>query len=178
MKLRNIFLLTVMILPLAAWSDIIITEANGTFGGLGHARTHDFPVEARIFTVRVSDADTSGYRTVYVEVSVNDLHTGNAIRDSHMRMSVLDRKKHPLITFNATVQLPELRGGNISLPGELQVNGVTKAYNLQLNLKQDGDQWFASGTFEIKPTDFGLPLVGMGPMKVLDRVDLDLNVRF
>jgi len=178
MKLRNTILLIVMILPLMAWSKIVITEANGTLLGLGHARTHDFPVEARIFTVLVSDPDTSGYRTVDVEVSVNDLHSGNAMRDSHMRMSVLDRKKHPLITFSSTVQLAELHEGTVSLPGKLQINGVVKPYGLVLQLKQDGDQWFATGTFQIIPTDFGLPLVGMGPMKVLDKVDLDLNVRF
>jgi polyisoprenoid-binding protein YceI len=178
MKLKNIILTMILILPMMAWSDITITEANGTFAGLGHARSHDFPVEAQIFTVKVSDADTSGMRSVYVEVSVNDLHTGNGMRDTHMRMSILDRKKHPLITFKADVELGELAAGIFSLPGSLQVNGVSKPYNLDLNLKQDNSQWFATGTFQIIPSDFGLPLVGMGPMKLLDKVDLDLNVRF
>ena len=166
------------LLPLLSWANIIITEANGTFEGLGHARTHDFPVVARIFTVAVSDADTSGNRTVSVEVSVNDLHTGNAMRDSHMRMSVLDRKKHPMITFKSTLNLPELMAGDVSLSGNLQVNGITKPYTLMLNLQQLSGKWNATGSFLIVPTDFDLPLVGMGPMKVLDKVDLNLNVSF
>jgi len=178
MKLRNTIILLTMILPIMGWSDIVITEANGTFGGLGHARTHDFPVEAEIFTVRVSDPDTSGIREVNVEVSVNDLETGNAMRTSHMRMSVLDRKKHPLITFKSEIQLAEVMAGEVTLAGKLQVNGVIKPYTLILRLTQDSDKWRATGTVQIIPTDFGLPLVGMGPMKVLDNVDLNLDVRF
>lgn len=179
MKLKNIISTLILILPLMVWSkNIIITEANGTFEGLGHARSHDFPVEARIFTIEISDADTSGLRSVSVEVSVNDLHTGNGMRDTHMRMSILDRKKHPLILFNSDVQMAELQAGDVTLQGNLQVNGITKPYNFNLNLKQDNSQWFATGTFLIIPTDFDLPLVGMGPMKLLDKVDLNLNVRF
>ena len=39
-------------------------------------------------------------------------------------------------------------------------------------------KWQAQGAFLIVPTDFDLPLVGMGPMKLLDKVELDLDVRF
>lgn len=166
------------ILPLLSWANITITEANGSFEGLGHARTHDFPVVARIFTVTVSNADTTGNRVIEVEVSVNDLHTGNAMRDAHMRMSVLDRKKHPLITFKSNVNLPEIMAGEIFLSGNLQVNGITKPYTLVLDLKQQKGKWNATGSFLIVPTDFDLPLVGMGPMKVLDKVHLNLNVSF
>jgi len=109
---------------------------------------------------------------------VNDLHTGNRMRDSHMRMSVLDRKKHPLITFKSDVNLPELIAGEISLAGNLQVNGITKPYTLMLDLKPSAGKWNATGSFLIVPTDFDLPLVGMGPMKVLDKVNLNLDVSF
>lgn len=178
MNLKNLIVTTMTILPLLSWANLTITEANGNFEGLGHARTHDFPVEARIFTIHVSDADTSGNRMVSVEVSVNDLHTGNAMRDAHMRMSVLDRKKHPLITFESTVYLPELHAGALSLAGRLQVNGISKPYTLGLNLKQLAGKWNATGSFVIVPTDFDLPLVGMGPMKVLDQVNLNLDIHF
>ncbi|MBT4131282.1 MAG: YceI family protein [Candidatus Marinimicrobia bacterium] len=178
MKLKNLITMIITILPLLGWANFTITEANGSFEGLGHARTHDFPVEARIFTVAVSDADTSGNRTVSVEVSVNDLHTGNAMRDTHMRMSVLDRKKHPLITFKSDVFLPELHAGDVALAGILQVNGITKPYTLNLDLKHSSGKWNATGSFLIVPTDFDLPLVGMGPMKVLDKVNLNLDVTF
>jgi len=178
LKLKNLLLASIMIIPLMGWSNTIITEANGSLAGLGHARTHDFPVEARIFTVNVSEADTSGYRTIYVEVSVSDLHTGNTMRDSHMRMSVLDRKKHPLITFKSKVVMAHFQAGEVSLPGQLQVNGISKSYTLILNLMSHDGKWHATGSFLIIPTDFDLPLVGMGPMKVLDKVNLDLDVRF
>ena len=178
MNLKNLIATIITIFPLLSWANITITEANGSFEGLGHARTHDFPVEARIFTVSVSDADTSGNRKVSVEVSVTDLHTGNRMRDSHMRMSVLDRKKHPLITFKSDVNLPELMTGTVTLTGNLQVNGITKPYTLILNLNQAEGKWNATGSFLIVPTDFDLPLVGMGPMKVLDKVNLHLDVSF
>jgi len=178
LKLKNLIAMTITILPLLSWANITITEANGSFEGLGYARTHNFPVEARIFTVAVNDTDTSGYRTVSVEVSVNDLHTGNGMRDSHMRMSVLDRKKHPMITFESNVFLPALKAGEVSLGGNLQVNGITKPYTLKLYLKQSSGKWNATGSFLIIPTDFDLPLVGMGPMKLLDKVNLNLDVTF
>ena len=178
MKLKNLFLASIMIIPLMGWSSTINTEANGRFEGLGHARTHDFPIEARIFTVNVSEADTIGNRSIYVEVSVSDLHTGNALRDAHMQMSVLDRKNHPLITFKSEVVMPEFQAGEVSIPGQLQVNGISKAYTLMLNLMSHDGKWHATGSFLIIPTDFDLPLVGMGPMKVLDKVNLDLDVRF
>jgi len=178
MKLKNLIITIITLLPMLTWANFIITEANGTFGGQGHARSHDFPLEAKIFTVKVSDADTSGNRTVHVEVSVNDLHTGNGMRDTHMRMSLLDRKKHPLITFDSPVNLPELKDGAFALVGNLQVNGIAKPYTLQLNLKKSGIKWNATGTFLIVPTDFDLPLVGMGPMKLQDKVDLNLDVTF
>ena len=178
MKLKHLLLSTLLILPLLAWSNTLITEANGTFAGQGHARTHNFPVEARIFTIKFSDADTSGFRTLDVEVSVNDLHTGNGMRDAHMRMSILDRKNHPLITYHAKVKLPELVAGQVVLPGSLQINGISKPYELAVNLSQNGTEWHATGSFLIVPTDFDLPLVGMGPMKLLDKVDLNLDVTF
>ncbi len=178
MKLKNILLTLSMILPLVAMSNTIITEANGTFAGLGYARSHDFPVEAHIFTVKISDADPNGMRSIDVEVSVNDLHTGNGMRDTHMRMSILDRKNHPWITFKSKIKMPEFHAGTVSLPGQLQINGISKAYNLKLKLKKDDASWHATGSFLIIPTDFDLPLVGMGPMKLLDKVELDLAVRF
>ena len=178
MKLKNMIMTIATILPLISWANTTITEANGTFAGLGHARSHDFPVEAQIFTIHVSDADTSGYRWVEVEVSVNDLHTGNRMRDSHMRMSILDRKKHPLITFKSKVKMAEFQSGNVVLKGLLEVNGISKPYTLNLMLKQASGKWNATGSFVIIPTDFDLPLVGMGPMKLLDKVNLDLDVNF
>jgi len=178
MKIRNLLLSVVILLPLLAWSNTTITEANGSFSGKGFARSHTFPVEARIFTINVSDPDTSGNRTLAVEVSVNDLHTGNSMRDTHMRMSILDRKKHPMITFDSRFNLPQLTSGTITLPGKLQVNGITKDYELEITLNQSSGKWQAQGGFIIVPTDFDLPLVGMGPMKLLDKVELDLNVTF
>ncbi len=178
MKLKNIIISLIALTPLFVWSNIIITEADGSLAGSGHARSHDFPVEAEIFTIQVSETDTSGNRSISVEVSVNDLHTGNAMRDSHMRMSVLDRKKHPLITFSSKIFMPQLQAGDIALPGELQVNGVTKPYTFNLRLDQSAGKWKAIGNFQIIPTDFDLPLVGFGPMKVLDKVDLVLEVQF
>lgn len=176
--MKNLLITLIVLVPMLSWASITITEANGTLEGLGHARSHDFPVKAEIFTVKVSDADTSGNRNVHVEVSVNDLHTGNRMRDSHMRMSILDRKKHPMIIFDAPLNLPDLASGSYSLAGNLQINGITKPYTLQLNLKKSEMKWNATGAFLIIPTDFELPLVGMGPMKVQDKVDLNLDVTF
>jgi len=175
---QKIIKLVILLLPVLSWAEILITEQNGSLAGKGHARSHDFPVSAKVFTIKVSDADTNGMRWVEFEMTVNDLHTGNAARDSHMRMSVLDRKQYPTINFSSSVKMGEMMAGKVALPGELTINGVTKPYTFNLNLTTNGEGWDAKGGFVIVPTDFDLPLVGLGPMKVLDKVNLQLDVTF
>lgn len=172
------FLTLTLSLPLMGLAQHTITEADGSFTGLGHARSHDFPLDAEIFTIKLGESDTTGYRDVHVEVSVNDLHTGNNMRDAHMRMSLLDRKKHPMILFHSRFMLPELVAGTVEMPGTLTINGIAKDYTFVMDLKSKDGSWHAQGTFKIIPTDFELPLVGMGPMKLQDHVDLELDVTF
>ncbi len=181
MKNRLSLILMILVLSVGAlWAGngILITELNGPLQGTGYARTHHFPVDAKVYTIRVSEPDTSGIRQVKLEVSVNDLKTGNPARTAHMQVSMLDRKQFPYIYFNSSIALGELTAGRLELPGTLEINGVSNPHTVVIDLQQVADKWRATGSFHFKLTDFDLPLVGMGPMKLVDKVDLELDVTF
>ena len=162
----------------SAEGEFIVTENNGSLSGLGYARSHDFPVTADIFNVEVSAVDTLGNRSVQVKIPVNDLDTGNAARTKHMQISVLDRKNFPYIIFTSQFTLLQLGPGEVRMPGMLELNGLSNPHEIVVTLAPEGDQYRATGTFQVKLSDYDLPRVGMGPMKLLDKVDLNLDVRF
>lgn len=175
----NRHLLTALLLmaPLLSWAGISVTEQNGTLQGLGHAKSHDFPVIAQQFTIQVSDPDSSGLRAIQVTIPVQEISTENFMRNAHMRMAMF-KGDYPEVTYQATATLAELTAGNIPLRGSLTINGIAKPYEFSIRLMPVGTQWRAAGSLQIKPTDFKMGLPGMGPMKVQDQVDLNLDVTF
>lgn len=176
-KLRTLFTVSLLILPLLSWGGINVNAANGTLQGLGHAKSHDFSVIAQQFNFTATDADTAGLRQIKATIPVKGITTENFIRNAHMRMAMF-KGDFPEITFVSAVNLPELVAGEVLLKGTLTINGIAKPYDFNLTLTPDGNQWRATGSFQIIPTDFGMSLPGMGPMKVQDHVNLDLNVTF
>lgn len=177
--IKNLQRITVLmaLVPMLSWAGISVTAQNGTLQGLGHAKSHDFPVIAQQFTLTLSDADTSGNRSVEAVIPVADLTTENFMRNVHMRMAMFSGN-YPEITYRANIKLPELITGKYLLYGTLTINGIDNPYNLNVSLTQVGNKWHATGKFVIVPTQFDMGLPGMGPMKVQDHVDLNLDVTF
>ncbi len=175
-NLKTVFAMLVLA-PALSWAGITINAGNGTLEGQGHARTHNFPVIAKQFTITISDPDNSGSRSIQVSLKVKELTTNNFLRNAHMRMAVFNGD-YPEITYTASLNLTVIQAGEYVLNGTLTINGKARPYPLKINLQPTGSQWHATGEFLIKLTDFDIALPGMGPMKVLDKVNLNLDVTF
>ncbi|MCF7802396.1 MAG: YceI family protein [Candidatus Marinimicrobia bacterium] len=176
-KLQNLWTISLLILPMLSWGGINLDEGNGTLAGLGHARSHDFPVVAHAFKLTTSDPDSQGVRQVKLTVPVESITTENFMRNAHMRMAMFNGE-FPLITYRAEILLPRIAAGDYDLAGVLSINGIERPYIFTITVTPVGEGWHATGTFLIKPTDFDMALPGMGPMKVLDKVDLVLDLTF
>ncbi len=174
MKLKAL-ILSSLLLPIVAMAALVLNQQFGTLSGQGHARTHDFPVIAQIFDITISDPDSNGFRTLKVIVPINDITTHLGLRNAHMRASMFDTKQYPNIVFTATSNKP-IEAGDYVLDGMLSINGVTKPHQLEVTLEASDGKLIATGSTVVTPSDFELPLPGMGPMKVLDRVELAYNV--
>ncbi len=174
MKLKTIFL-TILLLPVLVIGALTINQSGGTMKGEGHARTHDFPVIAQTFDIQISDPDDAGMRTLLVTVPVKDITTTIGLRNMHMRASMFDVKEYPNITFSALLDYP-IQPGEYSLDGTLTINGVEKSHLLKVNLVNKDGALTAAGSTSITLSDYDLPLPGMGPMKVLDHVEMSFDV--
>ncbi len=170
-----IALVTALLLPPALVGQTSLTQVNGTISGLGHAASHDFPVVVETFEITVGPIDSGGSRTITVEIPSKALTTKNFMRDAHLHTSVIKVKKHPRITFVATTGA-QLTPGTATLTGQLTFNGITNEQAVDVTISQQNGRLQADGSLVIIPTAFGLPLVGMGPMKVQDYVDLNFHL--
>jgi len=174
MKLKTL-LVSSLLLPIIAVAALVINQQLGTLSGQGHARTHNFPVIAQTFDITISDPDMNGLRTLKVVVPIKDITTNIGLRNTHMRSSMFDLKQYPNIIFTATSDKP-IEVGTYVLDGMLTINGVTKPHQLEVTLEEMDGKLMATGSTVVTPTDFDLPLPGMGPMKVLDHVEMAYNV--
>ncbi len=164
-----------IVLPILVVGAIGLDQSNGFLAGDGHARTHDFPVKATGFKVDISDPTADGARTVHVAVPVDGIDTGRSMRNFHLKMSMLNASKYPEITFDAVTKA-KLTAGNTVLEGNLTINGVSNPHQIDIELSNDNGQLIASGETTIVLSEFNLPLVGMGPMKLLDHVEMTFNI--
>ena len=168
-------LLLLLALPLMLTAQVQLSQANGTIAGTGHARTHDFPVILEEFTITVSALDDAGYRTIEVTVPVKQITTESGMRDTHMKTSMFKPKKYPNIVYRATT-MADLTPGSGILSGQLTIRDVTHDLDLDVQVSELDMAIHVTGSFVIVPTEYDLPLVGMGPMKVLDHIELDFDI--
>lgn len=173
--MKKLIITTLITLPLIVFSAILINQSAGMLAGEGHARSHNFTVTAKSFDLNISDLDANGYRTISMTVPVKEIDTGNRIRNIHMRKSMFNIKENPDIVFTAKSNA-QLTAGQVSLDGTLTINGVTKPHVLNIVINDKSGDWVVSGKTNISLTAYDLPLVGMGPMKVQDQVDLAFNI--
>lgn len=174
-RLIPLSLFTTLLLPLTLAGQISLTQQDGTISGLGHAASHDFPVVIETFEITVGPIDSAGSRTITVEIPSKAITTKSFMRDAHLHTSVMKVKKHPRITFVATTGA-ELTPGTVTITGQLTLNGITNEQTVEVTISEQDGRFSAEGSLVIIPTAFGLPLVGMGPMKVQDYVDLNFHL--
>lgn len=173
--MRKLIRAILVTLPLLVIAAIGINQSTGVIAGEGHARTHDFQVTATTFNLDISDPDAAGLRSIHLSVPVKDIDTGRRMRNFHMTRFMLKAKKYPEITFDAKTDVP-LTPGQINLNGKLTINGISKSHDLVILLSDESGALVASGETVITLSDYNLPLAGMGPMKVLDHVEMAFNI--
>ncbi len=173
-RIKPAMLLAAILLPLALFGQLRLTPDNGTISGTGHAKSHDFPVVIEDFTITVGLADSAGYRSVTVEIPSKSITTNSLVRDGHMRSAVIKAKKYPDITFIASTAA-ELAPGSGTVVGSLTLRGVTNEQSVDVTISERDGRMYANGSLTIVPSAFGLKLVGMGPMKLQDVVNLNFE---
>lgn len=103
------------------------------------------------------------------------------IQEDMLSAKVLDAKRYPTITFRSTgVSRVEKKNDAISvlLSGDLTLHGVTRRHAVQLSLALGENELRASGSTDIKQTDYGItPIkVALGGVKVKDQVRINFEL--
>jgi len=88
----------------------------------------------------------------------------------------LDADAFPAIEFVATLAAP-LPDPRLSI--ELRLHGVARAFDVPVALSIDADRLEASGSFEIRQSEFGIEPFSVfgGALKVADRVNVAFRLR-
>jgi hypothetical protein len=116
---------------------------------------------------------------VQVTVPVRSLQSGKSLMNDIM-WDNLKVKDNPSIKYNMTEWKPRDRKPGEPLQfdtkGDLTVAGVTKPIDMVVTLTPEGDKLKATGSKELKMTDFGMkppsPSIGLGLIKTADEVKI------
>ena len=136
------------------------------------------------FSGQITIAEDRCASCVQVEIALASVHTGNDMRDNHLRSSdFFDVEQHPDMTF-ASSGLREVHGSWI-LDGELTIRGVGRSVEIELEflgLDPTGMQGEPRIGFEgrtsINRSDFGVTfgLADGGKIVIGDRVEILLEI--
>lgn len=155
----------------------------------GTSTVHDWTVEGKViggFAEFESEAALDPSKTVSdvkakveANVPVSQILSGKKLMDDIMH-DALKIKNHKNITYALKEIKPQARKAGEPLKydtkGDLTVAGVTKPIDMVVTLVPEGDKLKATGTKQLKMTDFGIkppsPAVGLGLIKTADEVDV------
>lgn len=85
----------------------------------------------------VADPQNLAGGSVQVEIKTASIDTNNERRDTHLRSGdFFDAEKHPTITFRST--RVQTRGRNLTVTGNLTMNGITRPVVLRGEMAQVG----------------------------------------
>lgn len=103
------------------------------------------------------------------------------IQQDMLSAKVLDVQRYPTITFRSTgVSRVEKKNNAITveLSGDLTLHGVTRRHTIQLSLALGENELRASGSTNLKQTDYGItPIkVALGGVRVKDQVRISFEL--
>jgi len=149
---------------------LMVSKVKGRFGTFeGQIVTAENPLES----------------TVTASIDLSSIDTNDAGRDGHLRSAdFFDTETHPKMTFQSTSVTAT--GGDFVVEGDLNLHGVTKSVQLNLELNGFGPDPYGgtragfTATTEINRKDFGIefnmPLEGGGVVlgeKVSVTIDIE-----
>jgi polyisoprenoid-binding protein YceI len=155
----------------------------------GTSTVHDWTVEGGIlsgfiefesdYPLDISKPTSESKVTpkVHVTVPVSSLKSGKKLMDEIMHDN-LKIKDYPTIQYKLTEWTAKDRKAGepfqFDTKGEITIAGVTKPCDMVVTLTPEGNKLKATGTKELKMTDFGMkppaPSLGLGLIKTADEV--------
>ncbi len=97
------------------------------------------------------------------------------IRAKMLSAEQLDVVAFPAIRFETT-RLGLVDGG-LELHGELTIHGVTRAVDVETELRLEGDAWVVRGSLAIEQKDFGIEPVSIGGVvKVANTIEITFEI--
>lgn len=151
---------------------LMITKVRGRFGEVtGSLTIAEDPTDSR----------------VEASIAMESVDTGSKTRDDHLRSSeFFDIENHPTMTFVSTQVRGSASGAEFVLIGDLNVRGVTKSVELDLEFEGvSPDPWGGTrvgftAEGEIDRRDFGLDFhvaLDNGSLLVSEKIKIHLDVQ-
>jgi polyisoprenoid-binding protein YceI len=114
-----------------------------------------------------------------VHLDLESFDTGIGLRDKHMKETYLEtgKSKNAVLKFSQARLNDEIlqKGGEARLPGVLQLHGVEKPIEIQMNFSHNPDGIKALSSFEIKISDFAIAIPSFSGIKVADLVQIKIE---
>lgn len=136
------------------------------------------------FSGRITIADERTQSSVDVEIAMESVSTGNAMRDDDLRSSnIFGIDQHPTMRYVSTA-LSE-SDGSWNLDGDLTIRGTTRSVRIALDFLgyeptglQGEPRVGFEGRTSINRSDFGIDfgLADSGKVVVADKIDISLEV--
>jgi polyisoprenoid-binding protein YceI len=136
------------------------------------------PVSRLEFTLAENLKDSS----LTIAVKPDDFSSGNFIRDTNADRTVFEIGKFPEIVFvSKRVQtdaatLADGESREVTVTGDMTMHGVTKELETLVTLTRAGNTITATGSFDVKLTDFDMRQPGLFGVVVEDNVVVRFNV--
>jgi polyisoprenoid-binding protein YceI len=162
--------------PRALWADAFVKEGNAsvTFNATG---TAGLRIEGKTADLQLRDGDG----TLTVQVPLENLTTGIALRDRHMKEKYLETTKFP----NAELKISR---GELKLPSdgskvEAQANGVLilhgreKPVSFSYRVQRSGGVYEVSGTLPLNMNEYGISVPSYLGITVKPQIEVLVEFR-
>lgn len=115
-----------------------------------------------------------------LKVNLNNLDTGIALRDRHMKEKYLEVSKfeNAILKLQVTVPKAALKkdtGTRLPFNGSLDLHGIQKPVSGTFVLKPENDGLKSSASFQIKLSDYSVSVPTFAGISVADVVDVTTN---
>jgi hypothetical protein len=104
-----------------------------------------------------------------------------ALMEEHFNENYAESDKYPKASFKGKVEgfdLSKVSGDakTFTISGELTLHGKTKKITDVAKISKSGDTIIITGSFDVKPADFGIEVPGIVSKKVADKVAITYNL--
>jgi polyisoprenoid-binding protein YceI len=122
------------------------------------------------------ETDPGGALRATGAVRVATFHTGQALRDEHMRnANYFDAARYPEMRFTSTA-IERVDSARLWIAGELTIKGTTRPIELDARYTMADGRLAVDATGALRRSDFGIDSAEMLDAGIADRVTLSLHL--